>query len=158
MKGKETPWHHVIGECPGERGIGRSACMWALVQKETMNSKAQRSKTQRRSSTKITRSVSQYQTAVIISYFHRNSTVCGDARAPVLPSSGIPCQCDFGTVIGITPLMTLMDVRPKKSENRCLLRSEIVPGGQMALERASGGDPGESWISPETSSVKYNTN
>ena len=54
--------------------------------------------------------------------------------------------------------MTLMDGRPKKSENRCLLRSEIVPGGQMALERASGGDPGESWISPETSSVKYNTN
>ena len=89
---------------------------------------------------------------------HRKSTVCGDARAPVLPSSGIPCQCDFGTVIGITPLMTLMDGRPKKSENRCLLRSEIVPGGQMALERASGGDPGESWISPETSSVKYNTN
>ena len=30
------------------------------------------------------------------SYFHRNSTVCGDARAPVLPSSGISCQCDFG--------------------------------------------------------------
>jgi hypothetical protein len=42
-KGKETPWH-VIGECPGERAVeirtDWAKRMWALVQKETVNSKA----------------------------------------------------------------------------------------------------------------------
>jgi hypothetical protein len=53
---------------------------------------------------------------------------------PWHPSSAISCHIALRYLIGITPLM----------ENRCLVRLETVPGGQMAVKRAAGGGPGES--------------
>ena len=106
-RGKEEPsyatllkWDHPycmrLRDYPAR---GKEEPITRLAQMGSSILHAQRGKTQKRSSTRNNQNPTVLRFCVshrYYSYFHSNSTVCGDARARVLPSSRIPFQYNFG--------------------------------------------------------------